>query len=159
MIQSIEEIEKEHPDWIVADSPTQKVSSDSQSGFKQVEHTRPMLSLMNTYSQEELADFIKRVEKLLEGEGFAFTVELKVDGVAVSVRYEKGKLVQAVTRGDGKKGDDVTQNVKTIQSLPHELQGADIPDVLEVRGEIYLALATFRELNEEKEEEIGRAHV
>ncbi len=152
LVQSIEKAEKEHPDWILPDSPTQKVSSDIQTGFRQVEHTKPMLSLMNTYSEEELIDFIKRVEKGLGSGDFAFTTELKIDGIAVSIRYEKGRLVQAVTRGDGKKGDDVTENVKTIRNLPHKLTGEGVPDVLELRGEIYLPLEVFQELNAAKEE-------
>lgn len=152
LIKSIESIEKEHPDWIVSDSPTQKVSSDIQSGFRQVEHTRPMLSLMNTYSEEELSDFVRRMEKILGETQFAFTTELKIDGIALAIRYEKGKFVQAVTRGDGKKGDDVTENVRTIHNLPHQLQGKDIPDVLELRGEVFMPLAVFHKLNAEKEE-------
>ena len=152
LIKSIEGVEREHPEWIHSDSPTQKVSSDLQTGFKQVEHSRPMLSLMNTYSEEELSEFIKRVEKNLEGVDFAFTTELKVDGIAVSVRYEKGQFVRAVTRGDGKKGDDVTENVRTIRNLPHILKGSHIPEELEVRGEIFLPVAVFHKLNQEKED-------
>ena len=152
LIKSIEGIEREHPEWIKSDSPTQKVSSDIQSGFKQVEHSRPMLSLMNTYSEEELTDFVKRMEKILGQSDFAFTTELKIDGIAAAIRYEKGKFVQAVTRGDGKKGDDVTENVRTIQCLPHQLKGNNIPDVLELRGEVFLPLTVFHQLNAEKEE-------
>ena len=150
LLKTLQEIEREHPDWILPDSPTQRVSGDIQSGFKTVSHRHPMLSLANTYSEEELAEFVKRIEKQVKG--YAFTVELKVDGLAISVLYERGKLVQAVTRGDGKRGDDVTENVKTIKTLPHTLKGRHIPDLLEVRGEVYLELETFCELNREKEE-------
>ncbi len=152
LIKSIEGVERDHPEWIHSDSPTQKVSSDIQTGFKQVEHSRPMLSLMNTYSEEELSEFVKRMEKHLGETDFSFTTELKVDGIAVAIRYEKGVFVQAVTRGDGKKGDDVTENVRTIRDLPHQLKGSKIPAVLEIRGEIFLPLAVFHKLNQEKEE-------
>jgi DNA ligase (NAD+) len=107
---------------------------------------------MNTYSEEELSDFVKRMEKILGETGFAFMAELKIDGIALSLRYEKGKFVRAVTRGDGKKGDDVTENVRTIKTLPHELKGEQIPDVLELRGEVFMPLAVFYQLNKEKEE-------
>lgn len=152
LIKSIEGIEKDHPEWILSSSPTQNVSSDIQSGFKQVEHVRPMLSLMNTYSEEEVSDFVKRMEKILGKTDFAFMAELKIDGIALSLRYEKGKFVRAVTRGDGKKGDDVTENVRTIITLPHELKGDEIPDVLELRGEVFMPLSVFHQLNREKEE-------
>ena len=152
LIKSIEGFERDHPEWIHSDSPTQKVSSDIQTGFRQVEHSRPMLSLMNTYSEEELTDFVKRMEKILSESDFAFTTELKIDGIAASIRYEKGKFVQAVTRGDGKKGDDVTENVRTIKALPHELKGGQFPDVLELRGEVFMPLEVFHKLNAEKEE-------
>lgn len=154
LIKQIEAIEREHPDWITKKSPTQRVTTDAapKSKFKQVSHTHPMLSLSNTYSEEELGDFLKRMHKYLEKEEADFTTELKIDGVALSVRYENGKLAQAVTRGDGKKGEEVTANVKTIKSLPQTLKGSKIPKVLEVRGEVYLPLLTFQKLNKAKEE-------
>ncbi len=152
LIKTIEVIEREHPDWILSNSPTQAVSSDIQSGFRQVEHVRPMLSLMNTYSKEELSDFVKRMEKILGEKEFTFMAELKIDGIALSLRYEKGKFVRAVTRGDGKKGDDVTENVRTIKMLPQQLKGDKFPDVLELRGEVFMPLAVFHKLNLEKEE-------
>ena len=154
LIKSIEAIEKAHPDWVLANSPTQHVTGDAKtkSKFAQVAHTKPMLSLSNTYSEEELSHFLKRMHKYLEKDVTDFTVELKIDGVALSIRYEKGHLVQAVTRGDGKKGEDVTENVKTIKSLPHMLKGEGLPEVLELRGEVYMPLATFQRLNKAKEE-------
>jgi DNA ligase (NAD+) len=152
LIKHIEAVEKLHPEWVAADSPTCGVHTDVKNGFEVVVHKHRMYSLANTYSQEELMDFVKRMEKFLDGAKTEYNVELKMDGVAVAIRYEKGKLVQAVTRGDGKQGDDVTDNVKTIANLPHELKGSDIPSVLDLRGEIYLPLQVFRELNQAKEE-------
>lgn len=151
LLKRVEEIERAHPEWVSKDSPTQRVSSDIREGFKQVAHGEPMLSLANTYSEEELSDFVNRMYKLLETTEVFFNAELKMDGVAIAIRYEKGKLVQGVTRGNGKMGDDVTANVMTIHSLPHKISGA--PDVLDLRGEVYLPLSVFRELNRVKEEE------
>lgn len=150
LLQKIIEIEKAHPDWIDPNSPTQRVGEALTSGFKTITHTVPMLSLANTYSKEELEDFINRVHRLLDQKKSQFSCELKMDGVAVSVRYEKGKYVQGVTRGNGKKGDDVTFNIKTIKNLPLELKGNNIPDVLEIRGEVFMTHHTFQELNDQK---------
>ena len=152
LLKEVEAIEKAHPEWVFEGSPTQTVSEMGTKGFKQVAHTVPMLSLANTYSREEVSDFVKRVEKGLEKTGVAFSVEMKMDGTAVSVRYEKGEYVRGVTRGNGKKGDDVTQNLATIKTLPQKISG-DVPDVLEVRGEVFLPLTRFAELNAEREEE------
>ncbi len=151
LIKRIEEIEKEHPEWVTPASPTQRISPALLKGFKKHAHVTPMLSLNNTYSQEELADFIKRVHKLLEGRSVTFSCELKLDGVSISVRYEKGLLVRALTRGDGERGDDVTANVRTIRSIPLELS-KDAPEILEVRGEVYMPKKVFLELNREKKE-------
>jgi len=151
LMQKLEEIEKKHPDWVTPSSPSQRISPALIHGFKQVSHVTPMLSLANTYSKEEIEDFIKRVHKLLEGREVEFCAELKMDGVAVSVRYEKGVLVRALTRGDGRKGDDITANMRTIRSVPLELSGAHIPDVLEVRGEVFMPLHIFQTLNDEIE--------
>ncbi len=150
LLKELESIEKEHPDWVVSYSPTQRISSDAKSGFRQVEHSQPMLSLLNTYSEEELSDFIDRMERLIEKVEPTFNVELKIDGVATSLLFENGHFVQGVTRGDGKKGDDVTQNILTIENLPKVLKGKDVPDILEVRGEVYMPLSVFRELNQAK---------
>jgi DNA ligase (NAD+) len=146
------DFERSHPDWIEPDSPTQKVKEGPTAGFVQREHLAPMYSLANTYSAEEVGDFIKRVYKLTEKTDVPFCCELKMDGTAISLRYEKGRLTHAITRGNGRSGDDVTANVKTIRSLPHTLAG-NYPDLMEVRGEVYLDLKTFAALNETREEE------
>ncbi|MGE5196395.1 MAG: NAD-dependent DNA ligase LigA, partial [Anaerolineae bacterium] len=153
LVKEVEKIEQEHPEWVVFTSPTQRVGTALQKGFKQVAHVSSMLSLANTYSTEELEDFVNRVHKLLERKHVVFCAELKMDGVAVSVRYEKGLFVRALTRGDGKKGDDITANMKTIPSLPLQLFGSHLPDVLEVRGEVFMPHKEFQRLNAQKEEE------
>lgn len=153
LLQKLQAIELAHPEWILPDSPTQRVGELLTGGFKQEPHSVPMLSLANSYSREELEDFVKRVEKWLDGKSPHFSSELKMDGIAVSARFEKGVFVRGLTRGDGKKGDDITQNMKTIRSLPLVLQGKDIPDVLEVRGEVFMTKDVFRDLNQKKEEE------
>ncbi|MCF7806690.1 MAG: NAD-dependent DNA ligase LigA [Simkaniaceae bacterium] len=147
LYKDLEAMEQEHPDWTLASSPTQTISDSSHSGFKQKSHAAPMLSLANTYSEEELADFIKRTKKLLERYEPIFFVEYKMDGLAISLRYEKGVLVCGLTRGGGKKGDDITQNVKAIKNLPFRLKGKNIPDVLEVRAEVFMPVKVFEELN------------
>ena len=152
LVKRLEAIEKEHPEWVSRSSPTQRVGGDVSRGFRQMEHTVPMLSLANTYSREELEDFVKRVEKLLGRTHVHFCAELKMDGVACTVRYEKGEYVQALTRGDGRKGDDITENMRTVRCVPMELKGAHLPDVLEVRGEVFMPHQVFEFLNEEKRE-------
>ena len=152
LYKKLEAIEREHPDWILPTSPTQRVLEKTTKGFKQVAHSTPMLSLDNTYKQEEIEDFIGRVHKLLEKKGVPFCAELKMDGVAVSVKYEKGIFVQALTRGDGKKGDDITSNMRTIRAVPLELIGSHIPDEIEIRGEVFMPHAAFQEQNKMKEE-------
>lgn len=151
LLRKVEEAEKEHPEWVSAGSPSQRVGEALSGGFKTVRHKTPMLSLANTYSEDELRDFLARVYKLLESDKVTFTAELKMDGTAVSVTYENGILTGGVTRGNGREGDDITANVRTIRSLPlHLPKGA--PDSLELRGEVYLPLDAFREMNEEREE-------
>jgi DNA ligase (NAD+) len=152
LIKKIEAIESIHPDWVSPSSPTQRVGQALTQGFRQIEHTVPMLSLANTYSKEELEDFMKRVQKLLGHSRVHFCAELKMDGVAVSIRYEKGIFAQALTRGDGRKGDDITANMRTIRSVPMELLGSHLPDVLEMRGEVFMTHKVFQMLNGEKEE-------
>jgi DNA ligase (NAD+) len=155
LYKKLEAIEKEHPEWIVSNSPTKRIGDPLTEGFRQVEHASPMLSLANTYSREEVEDFITRVEKLLDKKHVPFCAELKMDGVAVSVRYEMGKLVRALTRGDGRKGDDITANMRTIHAVPLELEG-DVPKVLEIRGEVFMPHQSFLQLNrhaQENEEE------
>jgi DNA ligase (NAD+) len=145
--------EKEHPSQVLPHSPSRRVSEAPTEGFKQRPHLVPMMSLNNTYSEEEVSDFVKRVHKLLERKTVPFCCELKMDGASISLRYEKGHLVHALTRGNGKMGDDVTANVKTIKSVPLKLTGSRFPEVFEVRGEVYMNLATFRALNEARQEE------
>ncbi len=152
LVKQLEAIEARHPDWIIPSSPTQRVDEGKSRGFKQAGHLAPMLSLQNTYSLDEISDFIDRVKKLTKLDKPTFSLELKVDGVAIAIRYKNGFMTQAITRGDGKKGDDVTQNVKTIQMLPMQLKG-DIPELFEVRGEVYLSKDDFLAMNTQREEE------
>jgi DNA ligase (NAD+) len=152
LLKKLEKMEEDHPEWVTKTSPTQRVKDPLSKGFKQVAHAVPMLSLDNTYSEAELEEFIKRVHKLLEKSHVPFCAELKMDGVAVSVRYEKGVYTRALTRGDGKKGDDITSNMRTIHSVPLELTGPHIPDVLEVRGEVFMPHKAFQAQNKRKEE-------
>lgn len=148
LYQHLAAMEKEHPEWIDPTSPTQRVGEALSAGFKSVAHTNPMLSLENSYSREEIANFVKRIQKLTEMKAPTFSCELKMDGIAVSVRYEKGRFVRALTRGDGKRGDDVTNNVKVIESLPLRLVGDNpLPELLEVRGEIFMENKVFEALN------------
>lgn len=156
ILKELEQIEKEHPEWVTSDSPSQRVGEMLTAGFQQVEHKVPMLSLANTYSQQEIEEFMQRVDKGLEGKKAHFCAELKMDGIAITAFFEKGVFVRGVTRGDGKKGDDITQNMKTIRSLPLKLSGENIPDLLEVRGEVFMTKDVFTDLNQKKEE-LGEA--
>src|SRR6516225_7180405 len=149
LYKELVDLEKQFPDLLTPDSPTQRVGGKPLEAFAQIEHRSPMLSLDNTYSEEEVANFYKRITRLLPDEKIPVVVEPKVDGVAVSVLYEKGRLKYAATRGDGLVGDDITQNIKTIRSVPHQLRG-DAPEVFEVRGEAYLDKAGFEKLNRER---------
>jgi DNA ligase (NAD+) len=151
LLRELQDIEKAHPELITPDSPTQRVGGAPLEGFSQIAHTVPMMSLDNTYSEEELREFYVRLQKGLNKESILCTVEPKVDGVAVSVRYENGVLKHAVTRGDGRVGDDITQNLKTIRSLPLRLPKI-VPQTFEVRGEVYMDRAGFDTLNREREE-------
>jgi DNA ligase (NAD+) len=144
------ELEKDFPELAAPDSPSQRVGGEPLKAFRQVRHLLPMLSLDNTYSQDEVRDFIKRLEKLLPGEKLDWVVEPKVDGVAVSLRYENGKLTIGATRGDGVTGDDVTANIKTIRSVPLKLSTVAALQVLEVRGEVFLTKTGFEKLNAEQ---------
>ena len=141
------DLEKEFPELAALDSPSQRVGGAPLSAFKSVRHSVPMLSLDNTYSEEEIRDFVKRLEKLLPGEKLDWIVEPKVDGVAISLRYENGVLVTGATRGNGTEGDDVTANLKTIRSVPLKVAA---PQVLEMRGEVFMPLAGFEKLNAER---------
>ena len=148
-MRELQELEKEHPEYQDDNSPTMRVGSDLNKNFTQVAHKYPMLSLGNTYSESEVTDFYDRVKKALN-EDFEICCELKYDGTSISLTYENGKLVRAVTRGDGEKGDDVTDNVKTIRSIPLVLHGS-YPESFEIRGEILMPWEVFEELNREKE--------
>lgn len=150
LLNQLIELEKQYPDFITADSPTQRVGGEVVKQFSTVKHNYPMLSLGNTYSREDLIEFNNRVKSLVN-QGFEYVCELKYDGVAISLVYEKGILVKAITRGDGIQGDDVTANVRTIKSIPLRLLG-DHPDYFEVRGEIILTHKQFEQLNKEREE-------
>ena len=143
-------LENEFPEFFDADSPTQRIGSDHNQEFKQVAHKYLMLSLSNTYTEEEVREFDQRVRKLTD-ENFEYVCELKFDGTSISLTYENGLLIRAVTRGDGEKGDDVTANVKTIKSIPLKLRG-DYPAEFEIRGEVLLPFAVFEMLNREREE-------
>lgn len=147
----LETLESAHPELIVANSPTQRVGGEPLTGFSQVKHSVPMMSLSNTYSPDELIDFDTRTRKLMEERHYTYALEPKIDGVAISLRYENGSLVLASTRGDGKTGDDVTANIKTINSIPLKLATSQPPEVLEVRGEAFMTTAGFSKLNEQRE--------
>ncbi len=154
MFRRLKEIETAHPKLVVDDSPTQRVGSAPLEGFTQVTHELPMLSLDNAFGEDDLVDFDRRIKsRLNRSDELEYTCEPKIDGVAVSLLYENGKLVQGATRGDGATGENVTQNVRTIESIPLKLVGEGFPQRLEVRGEIYIARSTFDELNREAEKQ------
>lgn len=152
LLKDLQSLEAQYPELALADSPTQRVGGAITKEFKQVAHQYPMLSLGNTYSEQELLDFDERVRKGLNGEPFEYVCELKIDGVAISLIYENGLLTQAITRGDGVMGDEVTTNVKTIKSLPLRLKGNDWPIRFEVRGEIFMPFKVFDAINAERED-------
>src|SRR5437868_3792101 len=146
------DLEKEFPELITPDSPSQRVGGEPLKAFKPVQHLKPMLSLDNTYSQQELREFVNRVQRILPKEELDWMVEPKVDGVAINLRYENGIFSCGATRGDGTTGDDITPNLKTIRSIPARLRsghGAP-PSLLEVRGEVYLTKTGFEKLNAER---------
>jgi len=147
LFAGLQALEEANPQFITADSPTQRVSGRPVEGFESVRHAVPMLSMDNTYNTEELRAFDERVAKGIGSKNYDYVVELKIDGVAISLRYEKGRLATAATRGDGETGDDVTANVRTIKAIPLMLLGSRIPDVLEVHGEVYMPKKAFIELN------------
>jgi DNA ligase (NAD+) len=153
LFAELKSLEEQHPELVTPDSPTQRVSERPIEGFKTVRHAIPMLSIDNTYSPEELRAFDERVSKGLGSKDYDYVVELKIDGVASSLRYEKGLLVTGATRGDGRVGDDITANVRTIKAVPLSLirDKVKIPDVLEVRGEVYMPTKSFVSLNKQKE--------
>jgi len=153
LYRNLLEIEAAYPSWVTTDSPTQRVADQPLKKFKQIKHALPMLSLGNVFSEDELVDFDQRIRKILEKSndvlgGISYSAEPKLDGLAVSIRYENGQLVQAATRGDGSMGEDITANVKTIQSIPLVLRGDDYPEVLEVRGEVVMPRDGFDQYNQ-----------
>ncbi len=150
MMHELEELEAAHPEGYDPTSPTQRVGSDLAKGFVHVVHERPMMSLANTYSIEEVDDWFSRVEKALDSKDFTVVGEMKFDGTSISITYENGIMVRAVTRGDGTQGDDVTANVRTIRSIPLRLQPGNWPDRFEIRGEILMPWEVFEKLNAER---------
>ncbi len=152
LMKELSELEKQYPEFDDPNSPTRRVGSDINTSFQQVEHRFPMLSLQNTYSHEEVTEFYNRVKRALNDE-FEIVCELKFDGTSISLVYENGRLKQAITRGDGKQGDDVTDNVRTISSIPLLLRGNNIPKYIEARGEILLPWSVFENLNENREKQ------
>jgi DNA ligase (NAD+) len=158
-LKTLEQLEADHPDLVTFDSPTQRVGGESIEGFETKPHSSPMLSIDNTYNREELEAWYQRTRKLAETDTLQLVMEPKVDGVALALRYEQGQLVQALTRGDGTKGDDITHNIRTVRHIPLHLHNRDgatrrdapnIPDILEVRGEIYLPQDVFDRVNAKK---------
>ena len=154
LFNELKELEAAHPDLVTPDSPTQRVGGTVAEGFASVQHRVPMLSLDNAYTADEIREFEARLQRALPGASFTYVCEPKVDGLGVALLYEKGRLVRGATRGDGRMGEDVTQNLKTVRTIPLRLRGplADL-DVLEVRGEIYMAHQAFERLNRTLEAE------
>ena len=150
MMDELQKLEEKYPEFNDPNSPTQRVGNDINKSFSQVEHKYPMLSLGNTYTKEEVEAFYERVKSGLN-DNFKIVGELKYDGTSISLTYIDGKLVRAVTRGDGVRGDDVTENVKTIRSIPLQLRGSNYPKEFEIRGEILMPWTVFEALNEERE--------
>jgi DNA ligase (NAD+) len=147
LLSELMQLEQQHPELRLADSPTQRVGDAPVDHLVQVPHKVPMLSIDNTYNREELSAYFERTEKLLEGEPIEWVMEYKIDGVAASVRYENGSLALALTRGNGSVGDDITHNIRTVRDLPLALVGKQAPPILEVRGEVYMTNADLADLN------------
>ena len=147
LMRELRELEKAHPELAADDSPTQRVGAVPSREFAAVVHSVPMLSLENAFTEQDVLDFDGRVRERLDVEQVEYSAEPKIDGLAISLRYERGRLVQAATRGDGATGEDVTANVRAIRSVPLHLLGGDIPAVLEVRGEVFMTRRSFENLN------------
>jgi len=153
LFSELQKLEQAHPELLIPDSPTQRVSEMPLEGFETVRHSVPMLSIDNTYNADELRAFDERVRRQLESSNYDYIVELKIDGLAISVRYENGRFLRAATRGNGEVGDDVTANVRTIRAVPLVLRDSErVPEVLEVRGEVFMPTAAFVELNRQREQ-------
>ncbi len=159
LMRELEALEAAHPELVTADSPTQRVGATPSGAFAEVRHEIPMLSLANAFSDEEVGDFIRRIEKRLGAGKLEFSVEPKFDGLAISLRYEDGVFVRGATRGDGETGEDVTPNLRTIKSIPLRLRGKGWPRVLEVRGEVYMPRAAFEKYNEQARASGGKVLV
>ena len=151
LLKELAKLENEFPEFKRSDSPTQRVGGTITKNFNAVYHRYPMLSLDNTYNEQELRDFDERVRKGLDGEAYEYICELKFDGISLSFTYENGVLVRGVTRGDGTRGDEITNNVKTIKSLPLRVKSKEIPPIFEIRGEGFMPFQSFQKLNEEME--------
>src|SRR5215467_3402758 len=152
--QRFNAIEKRFPDFVTAESPSQKVGSAPSGRFKKVRHALPMLSLDNAFAEEDVRDFIARIARFLKlsDDRIDFSAEPKIDGLSMSLRYEGGELITAATRGDGAEGEDVTANIRTLKEVPHQLKGKNVPAVCEVRGEIYMTKPEFLALNKRQAE-------
>ena len=150
LMKRLIELERKYPELVTPDSPTQRIGGKVLEGFKTVKHSQPMYSLDNTYSEEDIREFDRRIKKTLMIPTVEYVVELKIDGVSIALRYEKGRLILGATRGDGNEGEDITENVKTVRSIPLRLRK---PLTLEVRGEIYMSVEEFKRINEERQEE------
>ena len=152
LLEELKKLEEAHPELVTPDSPTQRVGGQAVAGFKQVKHRIPMLSIDNTYNADELREYDKSIRRMLGGEAVCYIVELKIDGVACSLTYEKGKLTVGATRGDGDTGEDITHNVRTIGSVPLALHTDKPPALFEARGEVYMTKAELKRLNKIQEE-------
>ena len=149
LLRELDALEDAHPELRSPDSPTQRVGATPSGAFAPVRHAIPMLSLANAFSDDEVADFVRRIEQKLGDEALVFSAEPKLDGLAISLRYEGGRFVRGATRGDGATGEDVTANLRTVRAIPLQLRGDGWPQVLEVRGEVYMPLVAFRAYNEQ----------
>jgi DNA ligase (NAD+) len=156
LLRELQKLEAEHPDLITPDSPTQRVGAQPSAAFAEVRHAVPMLSLDNAFSEEEVGDFVRRIREKLGRDSLLFSAEPKLDGLAISLRYEDGAFVRGATRGDGATGEDVTPNLRTIRAIPLKLRGKDLPAVLEVRGEVYMPRREFERYNEQARLEGGK---
>ncbi|MGB0979887.1 MAG: NAD-dependent DNA ligase LigA, partial [Croceimicrobium sp.] len=152
-LEHLQKLEGDFPQFDDPNSPTKRVGGAITKDFPTRKHKYPMLSLSNTYSREELEDYLKRTQKALPEQDLDFVCELKYDGAAISISYKNGNLVQALTRGDGSQGDDITENIKTIASIPLRLRGANYPNEFEIRGEVFMPLEGFAKLNQSRIEE------
>jgi DNA ligase (NAD+) len=155
LLERLKKLEDQHPEYVTPDSPTQRVGGRPAEGFAKVVHRRPMLSLDNSYNIEELRAFDQRCRRLADGRAFEYVAELKIDGLSMSLLYEKGILIRGLTRGDGQTGEDVTQNARTIRTVPLRIrsQAKSLGDDLEVRGEVFYPRQVFERINAEREEQ------